>query len=127
DEERIKAFRRKQKEVAKSKPKPETKKKKEAPKPSSKKEAPKPSLKKETPKKPVEKIPKKRIKGNGKAVGEILQKTGDCLIRGSKTLQAHQKKFVTDFMENKQSRGVLAIHGIGSGKTLTAVVTSQCY
>ena len=63
-----------------------------------------------------------------KAVSEIIQPAGeDCLTRGTKTLQPHQRSFVNAFMENKKSRGVLAIHGIGSGKTLTAVVTSQCY
>ena len=65
-----------------------------------------------------------------KALSEIIEPVGkerDCLTRGAKSLQPHQKSFVKAFMENQQSRGAIAIHGIGSGKTLTAVVTSQCY
>ena len=47
-----------------------------------------------------------------------------CRIRGMKQLQAHQNELL-DKLDHV--RGVLAIHSTGSGKTLTAVVASQCY
>jgi superfamily II DNA or RNA helicase len=50
----------------------------------------------------------------------------DCITRGNKPLQQHQKKFVESFIKSKQ-RGSIAIHGAGSGKTLLAVAVSKCY
>jgi len=50
-----------------------------------------------------------------------------CLGKSSKKLQEHQAKFVESFLNNKYSRGAIVIHGIGSGKTLTAVALSRCY
>tara|TARA_R110000868_G_scaffold3104_1_gene20718 strand:- start:263 stop:4948 length:4686 start_codon:yes stop_codon:yes gene_type:complete len=50
----------------------------------------------------------------------------DCMIRGMKSLMAHQRKFSESFF-NSNYRGALAIHGVGSGKTLSAVVISNCY
>jgi superfamily II DNA or RNA helicase len=41
-------------------------------------------------------------------------------------LQPHQKIFVKHFIDGK-TRGALAIHGVGTGKTLTAVVSAQLY
>jgi hypothetical protein len=50
----------------------------------------------------------------------------DCMIRGMKTLMGHQRKFSESFF-NSNYHGALAIHGVGSGKTLSAVVISNCY
>jgi len=50
----------------------------------------------------------------------------DCMIRGMKSLMAHQRKFSESFF-NSNYHGALAIHGVGSGKTLSAVVISNCY
>jgi superfamily II DNA/RNA helicase len=54
------------------------------------------------------------------------QKTGNCLVRGNKELQPHQKEFIENFI-NSPLKGAIAIHGVGTGKTLTAVATSQCF
>lgn len=48
----------------------------------------------------------------------------NCRFRGLKQLLPHQKK-VVDYLQDH--RGVIAVHSVGSGKTLTAVVASQCY
>lgn len=50
----------------------------------------------------------------------------DCMIRGMKSLMIHQRQFSESFF-NSNYRGALAIHGVGSGKTLSAVVISNCY
>lgn len=47
-----------------------------------------------------------------------------CRTRGSKTLLGHQQQLL-DRLEH--SRGVIGVHATGSGKTLSAVVASQCY
>jgi superfamily II DNA or RNA helicase len=57
-------------------------------------------------------------------VGAPLPIVAQCRTRGSKELQRHQQELL-DRLD--RSRGVLAVHATGSGKTLTAVVASQCY
>lgn len=56
------------------------------------------------------------------------KKNIDCLSRGKKELKLHQTNFVKAFMshENKK-KGAIAIHTVGSGKTLTAVTVLQCF
>jgi superfamily II DNA or RNA helicase/predicted RNA methylase len=44
----------------------------------------------------------------------------------SKKLQKHQIEFVKNFIDG-YPRGAIAIHGVGSGKTLTAVITAETY
>jgi hypothetical protein len=43
-----------------------------------------------------------------------------------KKLQRHQVAFVENFLKSP-TRGAMAIHGVGSGKTLTAVITAEMY
>jgi SNF2 family DNA or RNA helicase len=54
---------------------------------------------------------------------EIEDKKGDCISRSKLPLNEHQIK-VINFMMNH--RGLLIIHKVGTGKTLTAIATSQC-
>lgn len=54
----------------------------------------------------------------------IKSKSRDCVNRSKLPLKAHQKKVVNYL---KKHRGVIAVHQVGSGKTLTAVTASQCY
>ena len=44
----------------------------------------------------------------------------------SKTLQKHQLEFADNFI-NGDIRGAIAIHGVGSGKTLTAVICAEMF
>lgn len=55
-----------------------------------------------------------RIKKKDKLTGEIIQ------------LQSHQINFIKKFV-NSDNRGAIAIHDVGTGKTLTSVLCSQCY
>ena len=52
----------------------------------------------------------------------------DCMIpRNSEIkLKPHQRK-VVEWMNDPSHRGLLVIHPVGSGKTLTAVTSSQCF
>lgn len=47
-------------------------------------------------------------------------------ITGNITLQTHQRKFIEQFIFS-QLRGAVVFHGVGSGKTLTAVVAAYFY
>lgn len=47
-----------------------------------------------------------------------------CINKSQLPLKEHQKK-VVKYLRNH--RGVIAVHQVGSGKTLTAVTASQCY
>ena len=47
-------------------------------------------------------------------------------ITGNITLQKHQREFIEQFIFS-QLRGGIVFHGVGSGKTLTAVVASYFY
>jgi SNF2 family DNA or RNA helicase len=49
-----------------------------------------------------------------------------CFTRGAKTLQRHQLNLVYAFINSKR-HGTIAIHDVGTGKTLAAVATSKCY
>lgn len=50
--------------------------------------------------------------------------TEECVTRGAKRLKAHQRR-VVDALERQ--RGLIAVHALGSGKTLSALAVSQCY
>jgi len=48
----------------------------------------------------------------------------NCISRSKLILRPHQSDVVKQFNNQK---GIIAIHGVGSGKTLTAVTASQCF
>jgi len=50
----------------------------------------------------------------------------DCIKKSKLKLLNHQKK-VVKFINKKKNRGLLVVHSVGSGKTLTAVTVSQCF
>lgn len=50
----------------------------------------------------------------------------ECVERSALPLRPHQRK-VVEFLARDRVRGLLAVHSVGSGKTLTAVVASQCF
>lgn len=50
--------------------------------------------------------------------------TISCIERGVKTPFQYQKRVVDHFHKH---RGLIAVHSVGSGKTLTALIASQCY
>jgi superfamily II DNA or RNA helicase len=52
--------------------------------------------------------------------------TSPCILRSKLPLNPHQKK-VVDFLERDKVRGLLVVHGVGTGKTLTGVTVSQCF
>lgn len=52
------------------------------------------------------------------------KRTGDCIARSKLPLAEHQIR-VARYLEDH--KGIIAVHGIGTGKTLTAVATSQCF
>jgi superfamily II DNA or RNA helicase len=56
--------------------------------------------------------------------GEPLVMNIPCLERGTKKPFAYQKRVVEHF---RHHRGLIAVHSMGSGKTLTALYASQCY
>lgn len=66
-----------------------------------------------------------------KNVVEYISKTSSLCLNKKIPLQAHQIDFVKSFMKmckyDKQKHGAIAVHSLGSGKTLTAIMTSQCY
>jgi len=47
-----------------------------------------------------------------------------CLARSKRTPFKYQERVVEHF---KKHRGLIAVHSVGSGKTMTAVLASQCY
>ena len=55
---------------------------------------------------------------------KIPKKKGDCISRSKVPLKPYQKS-VVEHLNNH--RGLLAIHGIGTGKTLTGVTASVCF
>lgn len=57
---------------------------------------------------------------------KIKTKTDEigCLERGAKRVFAYQRRVIEHF---RAHRGLIAVHSLGSGKTLTAVYASQCY
>jgi SNF2 family DNA or RNA helicase len=54
----------------------------------------------------------------------IIKPRLDCISRSKKPLKDHQK-IVNKYM--KKNRGLIVIHSVGSGKTLTAVTAAQCF
>jgi SNF2 family DNA or RNA helicase len=48
----------------------------------------------------------------------------NCISKSKLPLKEHQKRLIYQLRKQK---GILAIHAVGSGKTLTAVTASQCY
>ena len=52
--------------------------------------------------------------------------TSPCISRSKLPLNDHQKK-VVEFLERDKVRGLLVVHGVGTGKTLTGVTVSQCF
>lgn len=57
-------------------------------------------------------------------VVEQRKSSVDCITRSKIPLRDYQKK-VCHMLEKQ--RGVIAVHSVGSGKTLTAVTASQCF
>jgi superfamily II DNA or RNA helicase len=49
-----------------------------------------------------------------------------CIRKSKLKLLDHQRK-VVKFVNRKKTRGLLVVHSVGSGKTLTAVTVSQCF
>lgn len=56
--------------------------------------------------------------------GEQQTEARDCLERGRKKAFQYQRRVIEHF---RRHRGLIAVHSLGSGKTLTAVYASQCY
>jgi len=52
--------------------------------------------------------------------------TSPCISRSKLPLNPHQIK-VVEFLERDKVRGLLVVHGVGTGKTLTGVTVSQCF
>lgn len=57
---------------------------------------------------------------------EEEEKESTCITRSKLLLKNHQVK-VIDFLNQESHRGLLVIHSVGTGKTLTAVTVSQCF
>lgn len=55
---------------------------------------------------------------------EETKESADCITRSSRRPFKHQLRVIEHF---KRHRGLVAVHSLGSGKTLTAVLASQCY
>lgn len=51
---------------------------------------------------------------------------GDCVTRSKLVAKTHQLK-VVNYLFGEKKRGVAAIYQVGSGKTLIAVIASQCF
>lgn len=66
-------------------------------------------------------LPKKKIVKNGTIV-----KPKFCLeLPYGKKLNPHQR-IVAEFMRDTQQKGLVVVHKVGSGKTLTGLVSAQC-
>lgn len=53
------------------------------------------------------------------------EKKGDCINESKLPLKPHQIR-VVNFMLKKKNRGLLVVHNVGTGKTLTAITTAEC-
>lgn len=85
-----------------------------------------PTIKPKSPVKPPTvklKSPTKPIKTN--SPGKVF-KTWNCFKNSMVELKPHQINFAKRFISSN-IHGVIAVHSLGSGKTLTAITTSQCY
>lgn len=71
---------------------------------------------------PIEPFPERHADGHEDASQERQPST--CRTRGVKTLMAHQADLMDRF---DRRRGIIAVHATGSGKTLSAVIASQCF
>jgi SNF2 family DNA or RNA helicase len=49
-----------------------------------------------------------------------------CITSSKMKLAPHQRRVVS-FLQQENARGLLVVHGVGTGKTLTAVTASQCF
>jgi len=80
------------------------------------------------PKKSVRKSSKRksiRKSSKRKSIRKSFSKSDrSCIARSKLPLKQHQK-IAVEFIKNH--RGLVAVHDVGSGKTLTAVTISQCY
>lgn len=81
--------------------------------------------------KPVSPKPKIKtpIKSPNKSPPKIKSpyiKLPNCFKSSKIDMKPHQILFAQKFI-NSKIHGVVAVHGLGSGKTLTAITTSQCY
>lgn len=66
-------------------------------------------------------LPKKQIVKNGTIV-----KPKFCLeLPNGKKINPHQR-IVAEFMRDTQQKGLVVVHKVGSGKTLTGLVSAQC-
>jgi len=64
-------------------------------------------------------------------IKDYINKTSTLCLKKKIPLQTYQIEFVKSFMKmckyDKNKHGAIAVHSLGSGKTLTAIMTSQCY
>lgn len=80
---------------------------------------------KRTPKKPVQiRISRPPSPSIHEEVEEIKVDPDECINRSKIPLLPHQIKVIKHLQDN---RGIIAIHSVGSGKTLLAVTSSQCF
>lgn len=68
----------------------------------------------------IEKMKRLKLRSE---VSKFEKPKGDCLSRSQIPLKPHQLEVVKYLEKN---RGVVAVHSVGSGKTLLAVAASQC-
>jgi len=64
-----------------------------------------------------------RYKSSG---GTYAENEYKCITSSRLPLAPHQTRVVS-FLQQENARGLLVIHGVGTGKTLTAVTASQCF
>jgi len=87
--------------------------------------------------KKVKKSFKKTVKKDKKAKKAWLPKrykpsrdkdheNDSCITSSKMKLAPHQSRVVS-FLQQENARGLLVVHGVGTGKTLTAVTASQCF
>ncbi|MDB4769488.1 helicase-related protein [bacterium] len=68
----------------------------------------------------IEKIKRSKFR---QKVSDFKKPSGDCITRSQIPLKPHQLQIINYL---KKNRGVVAVHSVGSGKTLLAVAASQC-
>jgi SNF2 family DNA or RNA helicase len=54
----------------------------------------------------------------------VQKRDTDCMTRSKKPLKDHQK-LINNYL--KSHRAIIAVHSVGSGKTLSAVIASNCF
>jgi SNF2 family DNA or RNA helicase len=80
----------------------------------------------DVPVKSVKSVKSEKSEKSVKSVKSEKSVKSSCISRSKLALKDHQIK-VVDFLNRPDKRGLLVIHSVGSGKTLTAVTTSQCF